>query len=76
MARPEVLEKIQGIETEVEKIISDAEKKAEGIIEKGKKKAEGIIEKEKDKIAKTHSEKLKKAVDEICLLYTSPSPRD
>ena len=34
MARPEVLEKIQDIEIEVEKIIVDAEKKAQNAISK------------------------------------------
>ena len=65
MARPEVLEKIQDIEIEVEKIIVDAEKKARNAISKAEKKADGILAKEKEKIAKNHGEKLEKSRVEV-----------
>jgi len=65
MARPEVLEKIQDIEIEVEKIIADAEKMAQGSISKAEKKAESIVVKENGKTAKNNDDKLERARVEI-----------
>ena len=65
MARPEVLEKIQDIEIEVEKIIVDAEKMAQGSISKAEKKAESIVVKENGKTAKNNDDKLERARVEI-----------
>ena len=76
MSRNDLLVKIKQAEQTAESSLEGAEKERSVALRNAETKSHSVIDDARNKAETKASKDLDKAKKDICLLYTSPSPRD